>query len=88
MNDADREIVERLRSWQERALPWLPECGTVCQCQGEHDCELKSLRREAARELRRFIQNKKTGDTPDLSARDRRFLANYLRIPKEEQCDA
>ncbi|HUX02016.1 MAG TPA: hypothetical protein VMY35_13655 [Phycisphaerae bacterium] len=40
--------LTRLRSWQARALDWLPECGTVCQCQGEGDCPLKILRREAA----------------------------------------
>ena len=41
-----------LHSWQERALPWLPKCGTACQCQGESDCELRLLRREAVKEQR------------------------------------
>ena len=37
----------------------------------------------AAYELRRFIQESDL-DTSNLSARERRFLANYLRIPKEK----
>lgn len=45
--DSDAEITH-LQDWQQRAVPWLPKCGTSCQCQGEHDCELKVLRSEAA----------------------------------------
>ncbi len=39
----------------------------------------------AAYELRRHIQASKHMDLRDLSPRDKRFLANYLRIPKEER---
>lgn len=40
--------IERLKDWQQIAVQWLPKCGTVCQCQGECTCVLKTLRRQAA----------------------------------------
>ncbi len=52
LEDSDAELT-RLRGWQQTALPWLPKCGTGCQCQGEHDCELKVLRRQAAAATKR-----------------------------------
>jgi len=38
-----------LHDWVARADQWLPECGTACQCQGEADCELRRLHKEATR---------------------------------------
>ncbi len=43
----DSDDIRRLEAWQQEAMEWLPECGTACQCQGEHDCPLKRLRRQA-----------------------------------------
>ncbi len=63
--------LTRLRGWQQTALLWLPKCGTGCQCQGEHDCELKVLRRQATAATKR--KGNKWGETPnayDLSNRN------------------
>ena len=41
----------------------------------------------AAYELRRFIRDSKV-DTSDLGIRDKRFLANYLRISISISCES